>query len=885
MSSRFNKAIAGNVASLAKLATGLGAAATAVSTLNAVVIESSEVFREYEKGILEVSTLIPSIGIKHLERLSSELDKFAGDYVRTLADTTNAAYQAISAQVPPNNLIDFLSVSADAARGGVTSLTVAVDGLTSAVNAYGTDVLSAQQASDIMFTTVRLGKTIFPQLANEIGKVTPIAASLGVSFEEISAGIAAMTIQGINTAYSATYLRRLLDELADPTRQLGGEFYKIANESFVDFIARGNTLNDALNLIAQESKKTGREVATFAGTMQAAQAILLLTSTEGSTKFNAALRQMNDSMGATEEAASKMEQGLSYSLEQASVAFERLQNTLGEKFSGPLSGSVNTITSALNLLNNALDQDFISKQLEDLHYQLGDLYHKSFPEYEFRQQAFVAAARDLDEAFAKYGETIFTIDFATLNFGNTAKSIAEILKGYIEQANYLDYALRQGALSTVALALIQEKFQIPLIENREILEDSVGAMQDALTAATDLASGYETMSNNIFTLQDIHADVFGAMQDSEIAYGAAAAELNTVLEQRRQKMAEIYLSIKSYTEQLIPVLNILGGPEDYFGNLQGGAPSPYKNPLLLLDEISTTASTSRSSGPDIFVERLRDAYDVVKHDLRVLTFDLNTITAEGLRIQQAQWEQHLSSLVANGSSEAAKSLLVDFFRELDQEIELITLRIEKNEQQLADKFANSLIRANDKVIDSLRKLQDVQEDYYHETEKSMIQLQNAQLSTEAALITFTEKASRRNEISYLQAFNRQKIAELDLSKNTVKNVGKVEEELRIAQMAYADLVRNIESYYTDAFSSIKSKHQEMLEEMINNQVVHRLSNFGSLNQSHPPVLPPPSSPQFVGPTVYNNIYGDIITDVTNEDQRLAALINRAIKNNQVFVRN
>lgn len=60
-----------------------------------------------------------------------------------------------------------------AAVGGVTELETAVDGITSVVNAYGDDVLSAAEASDLMFTAVKLGKTDFTQLSASLFNVIP----------------------------------------------------------------------------------------------------------------------------------------------------------------------------------------------------------------------------------------------------------------------------------------------------------------------------------------------------------------------------------------------------------------------------------------------------------------------------------------------------------------------------------------------------------------------------------------------------------------------------------------------------------------------------------------------------------------------------------------
>ena len=92
-----------------------------------------------------------------------------------------------------------MRIASEAAIGGVTSLETAVDGITSVVNAYGEEAIGAQEASDLMFTAVKLGKTDFESLSAALFNIVPTAASMGVKFEEIAAAMAVMTAQGVPT--------------------------------------------------------------------------------------------------------------------------------------------------------------------------------------------------------------------------------------------------------------------------------------------------------------------------------------------------------------------------------------------------------------------------------------------------------------------------------------------------------------------------------------------------------------------------------------------------------------------------------------------------------------------------------------------------------------
>ena len=69
-------------------------------------------------------------------------------------------YQALSAGVSQEKVKGFLEVAQKGAIAGVTDITTAVDGLSSVVNAWGEDAISAAQASDLIFTAVKMVKRV-----------------------------------------------------------------------------------------------------------------------------------------------------------------------------------------------------------------------------------------------------------------------------------------------------------------------------------------------------------------------------------------------------------------------------------------------------------------------------------------------------------------------------------------------------------------------------------------------------------------------------------------------------------------------------------------------------------------------------------------------------
>ena len=147
--------VSGKVGAFAKR---LGLAAGAA--IGATAVKSVFDFTGFERQMNEVFTLMPGISGKAMQEMTGQVKDFSKEFGVLPDKVVPALYQALSAGVPPGNVFEFLETAQKAAKGGVTDLTTAVDGISSVVNAYGSEVLSATEASDLMFTAVRLGKCI-----------------------------------------------------------------------------------------------------------------------------------------------------------------------------------------------------------------------------------------------------------------------------------------------------------------------------------------------------------------------------------------------------------------------------------------------------------------------------------------------------------------------------------------------------------------------------------------------------------------------------------------------------------------------------------------------------------------------------------------------------
>ena len=145
----------------------------------------------------ETFTLMPDTTEKEFDVITRQAKDLAARMNIEWKDMSQGLYNALSAGIPKDNIMSFMEQASMAAVGGVATLNQAVDVGTTALKAMSSMGYTTKQVFDILFTTVRKGKTTLPELASSIGFLLPVANAYKVSLEEVSAMIATLTASGI----------------------------------------------------------------------------------------------------------------------------------------------------------------------------------------------------------------------------------------------------------------------------------------------------------------------------------------------------------------------------------------------------------------------------------------------------------------------------------------------------------------------------------------------------------------------------------------------------------------------------------------------------------------------------------------------------------------
>ncbi len=202
------KLVAGGLANIGAKASLVGFGFGALST---------KLAGDFQKSLFEVKTLMGETG-QSIESMSSELRNASASSGLALSSLSKAKYDIVSAGFAgAAESAKVLNASTMLAVGGVTSAAAAADLLTTSLNAYGKSSEESTDVSDVLFTTVRLGKTTMSELAGALGQVLPFAKSANLDLRGVGSAMATLTASGINTFEATTALKSAIVALTAPT--------------------------------------------------------------------------------------------------------------------------------------------------------------------------------------------------------------------------------------------------------------------------------------------------------------------------------------------------------------------------------------------------------------------------------------------------------------------------------------------------------------------------------------------------------------------------------------------------------------------------------------------------------------------------------------------
>lgn len=193
--------------------------AVTVAAIGTALLLPLKAYADWEKGILSVNTLMSK---GEVEKYGKEIKQTSREAIRmgfAVEDANKGLFDSVSALGASEKTFEMYRKSIKLAKGGCTDLSIAIDGMTSVINAYGRDTTDANLVANSFFTAQKFGKTTVAELASNVGKIAPNAKAAGVGFDELLSTMAALTLGGLSTDEATTALKGALTSLVKPAKE------------------------------------------------------------------------------------------------------------------------------------------------------------------------------------------------------------------------------------------------------------------------------------------------------------------------------------------------------------------------------------------------------------------------------------------------------------------------------------------------------------------------------------------------------------------------------------------------------------------------------------------------------------------------------------------
>ena len=182
-------------------------------------IAAVKTFADFEYELAKIEGLVGISGAT-VQEWGNQILEMASSFGKAPQELAEALYFVTSSGFKSAEAMEVMKTSAMTASAGLGETKDIANIVTSAINAYGKANITAAQAADVLTVAVREGKGEPAELVKAFATVIPVAAKLGVHFDQVGGAIAAMTRYGIPAANASTYLRQTLFTLLKPTNQV-----------------------------------------------------------------------------------------------------------------------------------------------------------------------------------------------------------------------------------------------------------------------------------------------------------------------------------------------------------------------------------------------------------------------------------------------------------------------------------------------------------------------------------------------------------------------------------------------------------------------------------------------------------------------------------------
>lgn len=206
------------------------AGGTVIYTIVNFIKDAIKSFGEFDFQLRQINTISKETE-SGLANIGNTILEVSAKYGKSAEDVAKAMFAITTATIKGAGALEVLKNAAKLAVAGNTDLEGSAQLLSRVIKAYGKSAYESSHLVDVLYKTQERGITTVRELNADLGKVVGTAAAASVSFEELNAAVATLTVRGLKTNIATTALNSLLLKLSSDTEKLNPIFQRLGYES------------------------------------------------------------------------------------------------------------------------------------------------------------------------------------------------------------------------------------------------------------------------------------------------------------------------------------------------------------------------------------------------------------------------------------------------------------------------------------------------------------------------------------------------------------------------------------------------------------------------------------------------------------------------------
>lgn len=366
------KSLSSKIGSMAKTSATVvaGMVAGATTALSGLATAAVKIGMDFEAQMSRVKA-ISGATADEFEKLNELAIQLGADTAFSAKEAAEGMENLASAGFTVNEIIDAMPGMLDLAASSGEDLATSSDIAASTLRGFGLAASEAGHVADVLAKNAADTNAAVYDTGEAMKYVAPVASSLGISLEEVTAAIGLMANAGIQGSQAGTTLRASLTRLTKPTDNMIAAMEKVGFNAFdaegkmKGLSAMISELKAGMEGWTDEAKSNA--LTTIFGTEALSGMMALINA--GPEEIDRLTESYINSDGAAQQMAKTMQDNLKGNVEALGGSLE----TLGIQFYQSVDTPLNDIVSSANSMVDELSNAFTEGGFEGLVSQLGNV--------------------------------------------------------------------------------------------------------------------------------------------------------------------------------------------------------------------------------------------------------------------------------------------------------------------------------------------------------------------------------------------------------------------------------------------------------------------------------------------------------------------------------